>query len=771
MVGAGAPARPTIGELAAGLDVTGRLAVPPATPDAKAPAIPGVALEPAMDLTGNLPPLALLVSGEHPASSASALAIDVASFTARGVWNVLMLHPRRTTVSRQSSNCSANPAKSLRAKVRWNRSEQSSARCSRERHTIPQSSFRFRCLAPRAPEEALTVVMGLKLRLAFWSGLAVVVACSGGSMPGATPDGGGGAGGAGAPAMSGDADGGLAASAGTPAADGGRAGAASLPKAGSGAAGVSSPPVAPAPVPAPTLVGDVTFSVPSQTFRGELPVSLATVVAGAEIRYTTDGTLPTATSMRYADALRLTATTQLRAQAFAQGAATGKPSTAIYIARTFDRTSDLPIVVVDGYGGGKPTDKEVYKNAAIMLFEPADGMASIAAPPAIATRAGYHVRGQSSARLPQTPYRIELWNNADEDADYAVLGMPADSDWALIAPYYDRALIRNPLVYQLGRDIGLQAPRVRFAEVYVNYESRPIAATDYAGVYWMTETIKNNSDRLDLKQLESADVSAPVLSGGYIFKFDQAAAEEPKLACTGSPPISTGFGMGGAPRAGSGGSVPKGTCWSDLEVVDPDPLALEQAAWLTDYVQHFHDAVHATPIGDYGTYIDVASFVNYLLINELTRNVDSYVRSAYYYKDRGGKLVAGPLWDYNFSLGVGGASSIDPMGNWQFKGSRNVNDWYPKLTADPAFMSQVNARWAELRQGVLSDASIAKRIDELTAPIANAAKRDYEKWHVADILKPDAFVRGPSATTWEGQVQALRDFVRARAAWMDTQLR
>jgi CotH kinase protein/Chitobiase/beta-hexosaminidase C-terminal domain len=548
-----------------------------------------------------------------------------------------------------------------------------------------------------------------------------------------------------------------------------------------GASGTSATPPAPTapPKPTPTLIGDVTFSVPSGTFRGELAVTLTTQRAGAEIRFTTDGQPPSASSMLYTQALQLTATTQLRAQAFAQGVPSGNPSTAIYVARSFDFTSDLPIVVVDGYGSGKPMDKKVYKDAAFMVFEPSDGTASLAARPNIASRAGYHVRGQSSVRLPQTPYRVELWNNAGEDEDYAVLGMPADSDWALIPPYYDRSLVRNPLVYELGRDIGLPAPRVRFAEVYVNYEARPLAAIDYLGVYWITETIKNNRDRLDLKQLEEGDTAPELLSGGYIFKFDQAAAEEPKLVCTGSPPISTssGFGMmGQLPSMPGGSQTPqpsgaKGTCWSDLEVVDPEPLAAEQAAWLTRYLLEFQNLIHATPIGDYAAYIDVDSFVNYLIINELTRNVDSYVRSAYYHKDRGGLLRAGPLWDYNFSLGVGGQNSIDPMGGWQYRGSRNLNDWYPKLTAEPAFMERVKARWNELRAGALSDDAIGKRIDALIAPLANAAARDYEKWHVADILKPNAFVRGPGATTWTGQVQALRDFVRVRAAWMDSQLR
>jgi hypothetical protein len=520
--------------------------------------------------------------------------------------------------------------------------------------------------------------------------------------------------------------------------------------------------------PPPSLIGGVTFSEPSQSFRGALRVSLSTKVANAEIRYTTDGALPTNTSQLYMSELELTATTQLRAQAFAQGTGAGGVSTALYIARTFDASSDLPIVIIDGYGGGKPADKEVYKDAALMVFEPINGVASLTAKPTMATRMGYHVRGQSSQRLPQTPYRLELWNNDGEDEDYALLGMPADSDWALIPPYYDRSLVRNPLVYDLGRELGLSAPRVRFAEVYVNYSARPLEQADYLGVYWVTETIKNHDERTALKQLRETDTTLPAISGGYIFKFDQAAAEEPKIPCTGSPALPSGFGMR---PPGMGTPTTTGTCWVDLEVVDPDPLAPEQAAWLKEYLQQFHASLHATPIGDYAAHIDVASFVDYLIINELTRNVDAYVRSAYYHKDRDQKLKAGPLWDYNFSLGVGGAGTIDPAGGFQFKGTRNVNNWYPKLTGDPAFMARVNARWAELRKGVLADAALSERITGLVTPLTAAAVRDYARWQVATILPPNAFVRGPSAPTWEGQVQALRDFVRARCAWLDSQLR
>ncbi|WP_437631623.1 CotH kinase family protein [Sorangium sp. So ce854] len=516
------------------------------------------------------------------------------------------------------------------------------------------------------------------------------------------------------------------------------------------------------------LIGDVAFSTPSQTFRDQIQVGMTTTIVGAEIRYTVDGQLPTAESTLYTgEPVILTATTQVRAQPFVGGAAAGSVSTGLYIARTIDATSDIPIMVVDGYGKGKPTDKEVYFDAAVMIWEPVDGVASMASLPTMAMRAGYHVRGQSSRSFPQTPYKLELWDNRNKDLDYAVLGMPADSDWALIPPYYDRTLIRNPFTYALGREMGLQAPRNEFAEVYLNYEAHAIGEADYQGIYWVSETIKNNKVRTDLKQLEEEDRELPDISGGYIFKFDQAAAEEPKLTCTGSDPLP-GFGAGGGGR-------PVGTCWVDLEVVDPDPLNAEQATWLTQYIQQFHDGLHQTPIGDYAAYIDVPSFIDYLIINELTFNVDAYVRSAYYHKDRDEKLKAGPLWDYNFALGGVGAQSATPQSasdtGWRFSGRRNVNNWYQKLTGDPAFMAQVRTRYTALRETLLSDAAIEHRMDTLSAPLGRAVVRDFARWPVSSIITSSTgFLGGPTAPTWEGQLQVMHDFLLARLSWMDANL-
>ena len=519
----------------------------------------------------------------------------------------------------------------------------------------------------------------------------------------------------------------------------------------------------------PSLIGNVAFSTPSGTFEGELSVTMTSGSDGAEIRYTTDGSLPSADSSLYdGNPLVLTETTQLRALSFLDGAISGLDSTAIYIRRTFDYTSDIPIMIMEGYGAGKPQDKETWVDLAVMTFEPVDGVAALSQnPPTMATRAGYHLRGQSSSSFEKAPYRLELWDNGDNDSDYPLLGMPPEADWAMVGPYTDKTLIRNAFVYSLSRDMGLEAPQLRFAEVFINQDGGPLEESHYEGVYAVTQTIKNQKTRTDLKQLDSNVTTMPEITGGYIFKFDQAAVDEGEtvIECTGDDLLMSGGGFGG----GGGGDVGSGgTCWSDLELVDPDPVNDEQLAYIEGYVQQFHDALHAEPIADYAQYIDVPSFVDHFIINEITRDVDAYIRSSYYHKDREGPMVAGPIWDYNFALGNVG----DALEGWQWEDGRpGTNDWFRILPNDPAFMDQVRARWQELRSTLLSDEQLSARLDAEAAPLMNAGPRDLERWPVGE----SSFGFGGGGETdqpedWPGQLNAMRDWIFQRMAWLDGQL-
>ncbi|MEE6261012.1 CotH kinase family protein [Plantactinospora sonchi] len=499
------------------------------------------------------------------------------------------------------------------------------------------------------------------------------------------------------------------------------------------------------------LAGDITFSVPSGTFQNEVSVSLSTALSGAVIRYTTDNQPPTEASPSYSGTpLRITRTTQLRAQAYVNGTATGEPGTAIYVARAVTTTHDLPVLLLDAYGQGAPGRE--YVDTSVMEFRPTNGSTSLAATPSLVSRAGFHLRGNSSAMFPKVPYRLELRDNADDDADLPLLGLPEDSDWVMRGPYSDKALIRDAFVYGLGRDMGrVHAPRFAFAEVYVNLDAQPVSAADYQGVYLIVESIKNSKNRLDLKQLDEDDVTLPKITGGYIFKFEWLAAEEPILPCPG----------GGA------------NCWNFLEVVDPEPLQPAQRDWLTQHLQQFNTMVNsagfADPTTGYPAWIEVDSWVDNMIINEFTREMDSYLRSAYFHKDRDGKIVAGPLWDFDLTFGVGGFFANDQISGWQYQQTRNpvANNWYQRLVQDPAFVNRVKVRWQQLRQGLLSNAQLEARINSLANPLTAAAARNFQKWPILSTRMVGPFVT-PTNPTWAGQVQQMRDWMFQRAAWLDS---
>lgn len=498
--------------------------------------------------------------------------------------------------------------------------------------------------------------------------------------------------------------------------------------------------------PAEALTGDIVFSVPSSTFSTQISVTLNSKITNAQIRYTTDGSVPTINSTLYSNALSFTKTTQLRAQSFINGAPSGAMGTAVYVASSIDPKHDLPVLIVDAYGKGKPARD--YIDAAIMLMEPKNNVASLLQTPTLATRGGFHVRGQSSANFEKTPYRLELWDNENKDAKYSIMGMPADGDWCLLSPFPDKSLIRNALAYEMGKSMGLQTPRYTFVEVYLNLDNQPVSASDYQGVYLLTEQIEIDKDRLDIKKLKADDLTEPKISGGYLMQFNMMATDGPLV---------------------------KGSGWSDLEIVEPDDILPQQLTWISNYIQKVHNSLRSTTPSDpqtgYPAYIDVDSFINYIIGNELAREGDSYMRSTYIYKDRDKKLKAGPLWDYDLAYNcvkMGGTSSS--VEGWQFQpmfpGMSSTVDWYYKLMQDPSFQAKISARWQELRSGPLSDSQLTALVQRLTTPLNNAAKRNFQKWNILNTATVGGF--GTQTTqTWEEQISILQTYLLKRAAWLD----
>jgi hypothetical protein len=506
--------------------------------------------------------------------------------------------------------------------------------------------------------------------------------------------------------------------------------------------------------------GDVVFSPPSGAFRGRVTVSLRSSAATDELRYTTDHSAPTSSSPLYGGPLTFESSTDLRVQVFAQGAAVGEPSGAVYLALGADTQHDLPLLLLDTFGSVPVSDDEAERpfiDAAVLGLEPTQGSTSLTSSPSLASQGAVHVRGQSSARYDKKPYRLELRRANSADRDCPMFGMPSESDWVLHAPFPDKSLIRNAFAYSLGKDLGLAAPRTAFVELYLNTDGQTLDAADYQGVYLLVETIKNHKSRLNLQQLEPVDTMLPALAGGYIFKFEWRVTNlEQPLPC---------------PSAQS-------NCWDFIEVVDPKPWVPEQQQYLTQHLQSVVNALHsaapADPGSGYPSLLDVDSFVNTVIMNELTRNLDAYVRSQFLHKDRDGKVIAGPLWDFDLIAGVGSTfsnSNLETAG-FQYEASESrleiTADWFPILIADAGFEQKLVARFKELRQGVLSDAQIDARIAMLSQGLAGGATRNFQKWDILGTARVGNF-QTPTADSWQGQLSALRSWLGARLAWLDTQ--
>jgi hypothetical protein len=183
-------------------------------------------------------------------------------------------------------------------------------------------------------------------------------------------------------------------------------------------------------------------------FEGQVNVQLKAKDAQAKVHYTLDGEDPTRTSPLYSEPLAITQTTQVRAQAFRGETPLDAGTGAVFVARAFDTSSDIALVVIDGYGQGKPDRKEggswVTQNAAVVAIEPANGRARLSGFASLATRAGYHVRGESSSSFEKAPYKVEFWDETNSDVDLPFLSLPAESDWALLslpAVYLSRHLV------------------------------------------------------------------------------------------------------------------------------------------------------------------------------------------------------------------------------------------------------------------------------------------------------------------------------------------
>ncbi|MGI9242280.1 MAG: CotH kinase family protein, partial [Verrucomicrobiales bacterium] len=384
---------------------------------------------------------------------------------------------------------------------------------------------------------------------------------------------------------------------------------------------------------------DVQFDRTGGVFSGSTTLAiLPTTSPTAVVRYTTNGTIPTEGSTTYSEAFNISNTTTVRARVFDAARLPGeiRSRTLIELASNVQNfTSNLPIVIADSAGvnidaAHNPNAARPFRSVYTVVVDRSeeDGLAHIGGTPDFTGRGGMHVRGQSSSGFPKKQYSWETWNNEDMDKDVSILGMPSESDWILQAPYSDKTLMRNVIVYDCARQLHGNdgGVRTRFVELFFNMNGGTVSMSDYRGVYVVMEKIKRNKDRIDVEKLNQSVTAPELITGGYIFKKDKPPHSQPwTTAIEGIP----------------------------LDTHDPEQLNPVQFDFLKGYVNDFEAALHSAGFDDpdtgYAAYIDPASFIDMHLFVETFKEIDGYRISTYFSKDRGGRIKALPVWDYNLA--------------------------------------------------------------------------------------------------------------------------
>ncbi|MGE5457954.1 MAG: CotH kinase family protein [Methanococcaceae archaeon] len=426
-------------------------------------------------------------------------------------------------------------------------------------------------------------------------------------------------------------------------------------------------------------------------------------------------------------------------------------------------SSNLPIIVIDTHGQNIKDEPKIIADMGIIFngegkinyltnqFNDYKG------------KVGIEIRGSSSQQFPKKQYGFETYDSLGNDTDVSILGMPSEGDWILSASYNDKTLMRDVLSFKLSNAMGRYASRSRYCELVLNGQ--------YMGVYIVFEKIKRNKNRVNVTKMSTADSTGDALTGGYIIKVDKDEGSDNGGWLSTFPPV-----------AGSTRQL-----YFQFHYPKPTDISRPQATYIRNYFYSFESKMNSTSFNDsltgYPKYIDINSFLDIVILNELSKNVDGYRLSSFMAKDRdskGGKIVFGPIWDLNFGFGNANYYNASVIDGWYIDFLTTNQSflsmdgfqapfWWKKLFKDPKIQKALIERWTNFRRTVINTTYIYKQIDSITTLIDAPQKRNFEKWPIlGTYVWPNAYYF--KGETYQDQVYYLKGWIRDRINWIDKAL-
>ncbi|MES2139616.1 MAG: CotH kinase family protein [Bacteroidota bacterium] len=414
-------------------------------------------------------------------------------------------------------------------------------------------------------------------------------------------------------------------------------------------------------------------------------------------------------------------------------------------------SSNLPIVLINT-GNLSITESEILVNMGIIDNGSGQRNSTSDVKNNYNGKTMIRIRGNTSKNFEKKSFSLETTDISGNEINVSLLGMPPESDWVLTASYADKSLMRNSITYDLFRQMGNYAPRTKDVEFILNNE--------YRGVYALSEKPKRSDDRINVSKLTTDENSYPEITGGYILKIDRTDEDGWYSLFGGNAQNNSSF---------------------YYQYVYPKDILITVPQ--KNYINNFMDTLEtvlnspsfADPTNGYQKYIDVESFIDFFIINELSKNVDAYRLSTYLYKDNisyGGKLHIGPVWDYDIAWhNCNYGNSMSPSG-WEYQMPDTVHPspvWWSRLLQDSNFSNKLYCRWKELRQGIFSVNDLNNYIDAQTNWLNEAQQRNFTQWPVLGAFiapNPQAQLNA----TYLGEVNDLKTWILNRTAWIDSHI-
>jgi hypothetical protein len=416
------------------------------------------------------------------------------------------------------------------------------------------------------------------------------------------------------------------------------------------------------------------------------------------------------------------------------------PSALRQVLAAFPRAlKDLPVLRIATKDAAPIVSKETYLDATFVLTHP------LLQDQAATLNGLIRGRGHSTWGQPKNPYKVQFSNDANYARIPDVLGMVKNRNWALLADYFDRSLMRNKLAFSLGSSSvfadGLKwTPSGQHVEVYLN--------DAYVGVYLLAEDIRIDPARLNIKKMSSS-ASVNDVDGGYIVEVDQ------RLDCFNDGVINLQH------------LTPQG---APICIDKPDEGSITQNQLA--YIKNLLNSVEQDIYGPSSlAQINMTSFADWYLIQELFRNVDAvFFSSDFMWKDTNAAsnpadrlLNMGPLWDFDLSAGnVNYSNGWMTEGCWVANGSQfGRPNWMPRLFDNARFRDLVLSRWKQKRPGL--EKFINASMDTYADRLELAQQRNFAVWPIFGVPLTNYYF----ASTYAQELAYVKSFLNQRMAWLD----